>query len=74
MKYAMIKTRTEETDYSDIPVQDCDWTYSAYANVKEVKPKFVPNPLDKRVVVTTYLDTNLYYDMLTVLCLEFYTL
>ena len=65
MKHATIRVRTEEPDYSDIPDPDYDWSYSIYGNVKELKPSDAPEPLGKRVTLTTYVDANLYHDMLT---------
>ena len=65
MKHATIRVRTEEPDYSDIPDPDYDWSRSIYGDVKELKPEDAPDPLGKRVTVTTYVDANLYHDLLT---------
>ena len=65
MKHATIRVRTEEPDYSDIPVPDHDWSYSIYGEVKESIPSDCPAPLGKRVTITSYVDANLYHDMLT---------
>ena len=62
---AAIRIRTEEPDYSALPDQDFDWCYSVYGNVQEVLPQDLPKPLGKRVIITTYIDANLYHDMLT---------
>ena len=62
---AAIRIRTEEPDYSALPDQDFDWCYSVYGNVQEVLPQDLPKPLGKRVIITTYMDANLYHDMLT---------
>jgi hypothetical protein len=38
LKYAMIRVRTEEPNYSDlVPEQDFAWAYSVYGNVREVE-------------------------------------
>ena len=65
MKHAMIRVRTEEPDYSDVPEQHFDWAYTVYGDVKEIIPDDLPEPLGKPVVLTTYVDANLYHDWLT---------
>jgi hypothetical protein len=42
MKHAVIRFRTGETDYSDLPAQKYDWSYSVYGNVKEQLPQDAP--------------------------------
>jgi len=65
MKFATIRIRTDEPDYSDLPDPDYDWARSVYGNVTELIPPDAPKPLGKRVVQTTYVDANLYHDLLT---------
>ena len=65
MKHATIRVRTEEPDYSDIPIEKYDWSYTVYGNVKETIPEDVPEPLGKPVTLTTFVDANLYHDILT---------
>ena len=65
MKHAVIRIRTEEPDYSDLPDQQFDWTYSVYGDVCEIIPEDVPPPLGCFVTLTTYVDANLYHDMAT---------
>jgi hypothetical protein len=65
MKHGFIRVRTEEPDYSDIPETEYDWARSVYGDVKEQIPRDIPRPLGKRVVLTTYVDANLYHDMVT---------
>ena len=60
-----IRVRTHLPDYSSLPHQQHDWMYSVYGNVKEEVPDDIPEPLGKPVVLTTYVDANLYHDMLT---------
>jgi hypothetical protein len=36
MKHALIWIRTEEPDYSDLPDNAYDWTYSLYGKVNEL--------------------------------------
>ena len=65
MKHAAIRIRTEEPDYSDIPVFEYDWAQTVYGNVKEIKPHDAPKPLGKFVTLTHYVDANLMHDMTT---------
>ena len=57
--------RTEEPDYSDIPAKQYDWAYTCYHGAKEVLPENAPRPLGKRVVLTAYVDANLYHDLIS---------
>ena len=61
----MIIICTENPDFSDIPIQYCDWDYFIYGNIKEVNHSDIPESLDNRVTVTTYVDKNLYHGILT---------
>jgi hypothetical protein len=45
MKHDFIRIRTEEPDYSDLPDNVPDWTYSAYGKVEELLPEVAPDPL-----------------------------
>lgn len=65
MRHATIRIRTMEPDYSDIPEQFYDWTTSVYGDVTELLPLDAPEPLGKCVTFTTYVDANLYHDMMT---------
>jgi len=63
--HGCIRIRTETYDYGDVPVQEHDWMYSVYGNVKENIPDGLPEPLGNEVVTTTYVDANLYHDLLS---------
>jgi hypothetical protein len=65
MRHSAIRIRTEEPDYSGIPKMEYDWEFSVYTGAKEELPKGAPEPLGKPVVITTYVDANLYHCMLT---------
>ena len=65
MRHGTIRIRTDEPDYSDIPKKEYDWEYTCYHGAKEVLPSGAPRPLGKRVVLTTYVDANLYHDMIS---------
>ena len=54
-----IRFRTDQPDYSFLPDQDLDWTYSAYGNVQEILPDDMPEPLGQAVITTTTMDDNL---------------
>jgi hypothetical protein len=53
MKRACIKVRTEEPDYSDLPDNTYDWTYTVYGEVKELVPEDSTQPLGKYVTFIT---------------------
>ena len=39
-------------DYSFLPDQDLDWTYSVYGDIHEILPNDMPEQLGKAVVTT----------------------
>jgi len=41
------------------------WEYSVYSHVKELIADDILPPLGKEVVTTTYVDANLYHDLIT---------
>ena len=65
MRDACIRFRTDVPDYSDLPIPQYDWTNSVYGDITEAKPTDAPTPLGSYVVLTHYVDANLYHDMLT---------
>jgi hypothetical protein len=52
MRFALIRVRTEEPDYSDVPDHQYDWTYTVYGNTKEVLLKDAPEPLGKYLTLS----------------------
>ena len=48
-----IRFRTEKPDYSFLPDQDFDWTYSVYGDVHEILPDDMPEQLGESVTTTT---------------------
>ena len=46
--------------------------YSVYGNVQEQIKKDIPEPLGNQVITTTYVDANLYHDMVEVMWLLVY--
>ena len=57
--------RTDQPDYSFLPDQDFEWTYSVYGNVQEILPDDMPEPLGKAVITTTTTDANLNHCLAT---------
>ena len=64
-----IRFRTDQPDYSFLPDQDFDWTYSVYGNVHEILPDDMPEALGKAVTTTTTMDANLNHCLATGKCL-----
>jgi hypothetical protein len=63
MKHASIRVRTDKPDYSDLPDNVHDWTYSVYGQVEEFLPMDAPEPLGNHVTLTHYVDANLMHDI-----------
>ena len=51
-KHGIIRIRTEEPDYSEIPVPEYDWAKYVYGNVSELIPTDAPTPYGKYVTTT----------------------
>ena len=60
-----IMFRTEQPDYSFLPDQDFDWTYSVYGDAHEILPDDMPEPLGKAVTTPTTMDANLNHCLAT---------
>ena len=60
-----IRFRTDQPDFSFLPDQDFDWTYSVYGNVQEIHPDDMPEPLGEAVTTTTTMDANLNHSLAT---------
>ena len=65
MRHASLRIRTEEPDYSDLPIPENDLATSVYGNVKELLPNNAPPPLGKPVTLTHFVDANLMHDIAT---------
>jgi hypothetical protein len=63
MKHASIRIRIEEPDYSDLPDNVPDWTYSVYGKVEELLPEGASDPLGNHVTLSQYVDANLMHDI-----------
>ena len=60
-----IRVRTDKPDYSDLPDITYDWLYTTYGEVKKGMPTDLPEALGKDIVLTTFVDANLYHDLIT---------
>lgn len=65
MDTGVVRIRTGQPDYSGIGEQRHDWDYSIYKGATEIIPQDIPTPLGKSIVLTSYVDANLYHDMVT---------
>jgi hypothetical protein len=64
MKHGFIRFRTDEPDYSMMDHTKYDWARTVYGEVKEQIARNIPRPKGKCVVMTSYVDANLFHDML----------
>jgi hypothetical protein len=63
MQHDSIRVRTEEPDYTDLPDNAHDWTFSVYGNVTEPLPTDAPEPLGNYVTLSHYVDATLMRDV-----------
>jgi hypothetical protein len=69
MKHGFIRFRTDEPDYSMLDETTYDWARTpVYGKVKKELPRNAPKLKGRYVKTTTYVDANLYHDMLTGTC------
>ena len=61
----VIYVRTKEPDYSDVDDVEYDWEYSVNGHVSELIADDILPQIGKEVVTTTYVDANLYHDLIT---------
>jgi hypothetical protein len=62
---ASIRFRTDEPNYTDLPERMVSWDTSVYGDASEQLPHEFPIPLGKPVVLTHFVDANLYHDWVT---------
>ena len=65
MKLGVVRIRTDLPDLSDLPDADHKWDRSVYKGASEGIPDDAPEALGKPVVCSSYVDANLYHDILT---------
>jgi hypothetical protein len=63
MRNATIRVRTEIPNYSAIPDEIYNWEQLVYAGAEEEVPDNCPEALGKEVVMTTFVDANLYHNL-----------
>jgi Reverse transcriptase (RNA-dependent DNA polymerase) len=62
---AAIRINTAPLDVSHLQDVEYDWEYSVYGNVKEQIPADLPKALGNHVMLTHYVDANLFHDLIT---------
>jgi len=66
LKDAVICIRIGKPDIMDLVEEEYDWTSTVlYGDVTEILPKDAPVPLGNFVMLSHYVDANLYHDILT---------
>ena len=65
LKRIYSRFRTGQPDYSFLPDQDFNWTYSVYGNIHEILPDDIREPLGEVVTTTTTMDANLNHCLAT---------
>jgi Reverse transcriptase (RNA-dependent DNA polymerase) len=65
MRHAVVRIRVEEPDYSALPNKIYDWEQSVYTGAEEIIPDDIPTALGPPVVMTTFVDANLYHDLVS---------
>jgi hypothetical protein len=64
-KHACTRFRINEPDYTNLPDRPLEWNKSIYEDAMEQLPHDAPKPLGRYVVLTHYVDANLYHDWIT---------
>ena len=64
-KDSAIRIRTSLPDYTNMQFEEYDWQSTTYGNIEEIIPSDIPPPLGNTVQLTTYVDANLFRDILT---------
>ena len=60
-----IRIRTGIPDYSSIPDKVFDWEHTCYPGAYEPVPDDAPTPLGNKVKTTSFVDANLYHDLVS---------
>ena len=64
-KDAAVRVRVGAPNYDKIEDVEYDWLYMTYGQVREGIPEALPKKLGKEVVLTSYVDANLYHHLVT---------
>ena len=65
MRHAIIRVRTGIPDTSDHPEKIYEWANTCYRGAEEAKPHDAPKALGKAVLTSSYVDANLYHDIIS---------
>ena len=65
IKEAKLRFRVSLLDYSNISCTQYDWENSVYGDTKESLPHDIPILLGKPIIMTYYVDANIYHNILT---------
>jgi hypothetical protein len=65
MHHGIIPICTELPGYSVIPKKTYDWDYTCYEGAEELIPDDMPRLRGKEVHTTTFVDANLYHDLIS---------
>lgn len=65
MRHGVIRMRTDVPDFSNIPEKHYDWEHTCYHGAKEALPTDAPTPRGKPVHLSSYVDANLYHDLIS---------
>jgi hypothetical protein len=65
-KHGVIHIDMDEPDYSNIPKKEYSWSVACYPGAKEcILDDLTLSPFGKEVVTTSFVDTNLYHDLIS---------
>jgi len=64
LKDAAICIRIGEPDYSDLIKEEYDWVSTVYGDISEILLKDAPVPLSNFIMLSHYVDANLYHNIL----------
>ena len=65
MRHACIRMRVDSPDFSSFPEVHYDWEYTCYKGATEQLPKDAPIPKGKSVKMSSFVDANLYHDLIS---------
>ena len=65
MRHGTLRYRTDIPNFSDIDYVEHDWSRTVYAGAREEYPHNLPAARGMPVLQWSYVDANLYHDMLT---------
>ena len=63
--HGSLRFRLHKPDYFNLPHREYDWQRTVYAGAKEEIPHYIPEPKQKHVTTSTYVDAKLHHDQVT---------